>query len=163
MRSPTRGEQSSWRCGHWGLSRLTYHGLKSNARGRLATGVHSLSVQSVYGSSQAVGDGFGVAPGIFLKGITPLRTITHKNFNLAGPTRGLVAGYFCHGDVRGDTARSNSRELAPHFPGCDAPRAGYSPYFQSRGPVGQFGFGSVTAMGILRWFGAKLLTARLVT
>src|ERR1039457_2239756 len=62
------------------------------------------------------------APSIFLKGITPLRTITHKNFNLAGPTRWIVAGYFCHGDVRGDTARSNSRDLAPHFPGSDAPR-----------------------------------------
>ena len=88
-----------------------------------------------------------VAPSIFLKGITPLRTITHKNLNLAGPTKGIGAGYFCHGDVRGGTARSNSRELAPHFPGCDAPQDWVFPYLQSRGPVRQFGFGSVTAMG----------------
>ena len=54
-----------------------------------------------------------VAPGIFLKGNPPLRTITHKNFNLGGATRGTVAGYFCHGDVRGDTALATFAKQRP--------------------------------------------------
>src|ERR1017187_3428156 len=82
-----------------------------------------------------------VAPGIFLKGITPLRTITHENFKLAGATRGTVTGYFCHGDVRSDTVLATFTNQAPHCPGCDAPGSGYS--------TTKFGFGSVTAMGIL--------------
>jgi hypothetical protein len=47
-----------------------------------------------------------MAPGIFLKGITPLRTITHKNYNLAGAGRGTVAGYFRHREGRIDTQRA---------------------------------------------------------
>jgi hypothetical protein len=38
-----------------------------------------------------------MAPGIFLKGITPLGTITRKNFNLAGPTRGQSLVIFATG------------------------------------------------------------------
>jgi len=57
-----------------------------------------------------------VVPGIFLKGITPLRTITHKNFNLAGQIRETVAGYFCHREGRDDTQRAtlaNQRATVP--------------------------------------------------
>src|ERR1039457_7021089 len=57
-----------------------------------------------------------VAPGIFLKGITPLRTITHKNFNLAGQIRETVAGYFCHTEGRGDTQRATLANQRPTVP-----------------------------------------------
>ena len=50
---------------------------------------------------------------IFLKGITPLGTITHKNCNLAGPRRGKVAGYFCHREGRSDTQRAPLASLRP--------------------------------------------------
>src|ERR1035441_6796895 len=75
-------------------------------QGGMAPGVQTLSVQSVYGPSQQAVTVSAVGPGIFLIGNPPLRTITHKDFKLAGPTRGTVAGYFCHRDGRGDTERA---------------------------------------------------------
>ena len=83
-----------------------------------------------------------VVPGIFLKGNVPLRTITDQNFNLDGPGKGTVAGYFCHRDGRADTVRSNSLGLPPT---------------QRPGPVSQIRFGSVIRIRNIEMIGCETI------
>ena len=58
----------------------------------MAPGVHTLHVQSAYGSSQQAVTVSAVAPGIFLIGNPPLGAITNQNFNLVGPSNPLPRG-----------------------------------------------------------------------
>jgi uncharacterized protein (TIGR03437 family) len=58
----------------------------------MAPGVHSLRVQSVYGSSQQPVTVSAVAPGIFLIANPPVGAITDQNFNLVGPSNPLPRG-----------------------------------------------------------------------
>jgi uncharacterized protein (TIGR03437 family) len=58
----------------------------------MVPGVHSLRVQSVYGSSQQQVTVSAVAPGIFLIGNPPLGAITNSNFSLVLPTSPLPRG-----------------------------------------------------------------------
>ena len=58
----------------------------------MAPGVHTIRVQSVYGSSQQAVTVSAVAPGIFLIGNPPLGAITNQNFNLVGPSNPLPRG-----------------------------------------------------------------------
>ena len=65
-----------------------------NAEVPLATapGVHSVRVQSIYGSSQQQVTVSAVAPGIFLIGNPPLGAITNANNSLVAPTNPLPRG-----------------------------------------------------------------------
>jgi len=58
----------------------------------MAPGVHSLRVQSLYGSFQQAVTVAAVAPGIFLIGNPPLGAITDRNFNLVSPANPLPRG-----------------------------------------------------------------------
>ncbi|MCX6628563.1 MAG: hypothetical protein NTW28_13130, partial [Candidatus Solibacter sp.] len=58
----------------------------------MAPGVHSIRVQSVYGSSQQAVTVSAVAPGIFLIGNPPIGAITDQSFNLVGPSNPLPRG-----------------------------------------------------------------------
>src|SRR5258708_39831430 len=58
----------------------------------MAPGVHTIRVQSVYGSAQQAVTVSAVAPGIFLIGNPPLGAITNQNFNLVGPSNPLLRG-----------------------------------------------------------------------
>jgi uncharacterized protein (TIGR03437 family) len=58
----------------------------------MAPGVHTIQVQSVYGSAQQPVTVSAVAPGIFLIGNPPLGAITNQNFNLVGPFNPLPRG-----------------------------------------------------------------------
>ena len=81
-------------------------GWKPDVPEQMAPGVHFLGVSWCTDRHRQSVTVSAMAPGIFLKGITPLRTITHKNYNLAGSGRGTVAGYFCHREGRIDTQRA---------------------------------------------------------
>ena len=80
----------------------------------MAPGVHTIRVQSVYGSAQQAVTVSAVAPGIFLIGNPPVGAITNQNFNLVGtfepPVKGTVAGYFRHRAGRGDTERATLQD-----------------------------------------------------
>jgi uncharacterized protein (TIGR03437 family) len=58
----------------------------------MAPGVHSMRIQSVYGSLQQAVTVSAVAPGIFLIGNPPIGAITNQNFNLVGPSNPLPRG-----------------------------------------------------------------------
>lgn len=58
----------------------------------MAPGVHTIRVQSVYGSAQQAVTVSAVAPGIFLIGNPPVGAITNQNFSLVGPSNPLVRG-----------------------------------------------------------------------
>jgi uncharacterized protein (TIGR03437 family) len=58
----------------------------------MAPGVHTIRIQSVYGSSQQTVTVSAVAPGIFLIGNPPVGAITDQNFNLVGPSNPLPRG-----------------------------------------------------------------------
>jgi uncharacterized protein (TIGR03437 family) len=58
----------------------------------LAPGVHTLRIQSAYGSLQQSVTVSAVAPGIFLIGNPPVGAITNQNFNLVGPSTPLPRG-----------------------------------------------------------------------
>src|ERR1039457_4140647 len=58
----------------------------------MAPGVHTLRIQSVYGSSQQTVTVSAVAPGIFLIGNPPVGAITDQNFNLVGPSNPVPRG-----------------------------------------------------------------------
>ena len=79
----------------------------------MAPGVHSLRVQSAYGSAQQSVMVSAVAPGIFLVGNPPIGAITNTNYSLIGPSnplpRGQVDGYLCHRAGRSDTAAASFR------------------------------------------------------
>jgi len=54
--------------------------------------VHSIRVQSAYGSAQQSVMVSAVAPGIFLLGNPPIGAITNTNYSLIGPTNPLPRG-----------------------------------------------------------------------
>ncbi len=58
----------------------------------MAPGVHSLRVQSAYGSMQQSVLVSAVAPGIFLLGNPPIGAITNTNYSLIGPSNPLPRG-----------------------------------------------------------------------
>ena len=58
----------------------------------MAPGVHSIRVQSAFGSAQQAVTVSAVAPGIFLMGNPPIGAITNPNFNLVGPSNPLPRG-----------------------------------------------------------------------
>ena len=58
----------------------------------MAPVVHTIRVQSVYGSAQQAVTVSAVAPGIFLIGNPPVGAITNQNFSLVGPSNPLVRG-----------------------------------------------------------------------
>ena len=58
----------------------------------MVPGVHTIRVQSVYGSAQQAVTVSAVAPGIFLIGNPPVGAITNQNFNLVGPSNPLPRG-----------------------------------------------------------------------
>lgn len=58
----------------------------------MAPGVHSLHVQSAFGSAQQPVMVSAVAPGIFLLGNPPIGAITNTNYSLIGPSNPLPRG-----------------------------------------------------------------------
>jgi len=58
----------------------------------MAPGVHTIRVQSAYGSSQQSVTVSAVAPGIFLIGNPAVGAITDQNYNLVGPSNPLARG-----------------------------------------------------------------------
>lgn len=58
----------------------------------MAPGVHSIRVQSAYGSAQQSVMVSAVAPGIFLLGNPPIGAITNTNYSLIGPANPLPRG-----------------------------------------------------------------------
>ncbi len=58
----------------------------------MAPGVHSLHVQSAFGSAQQSVMVSAVAPGIFLLGNPPIGAITNTNYSLIGPSNPLPRG-----------------------------------------------------------------------
>jgi uncharacterized protein (TIGR03437 family) len=58
----------------------------------MAPGVHSIRVQSAFGSAQQSVMVSAVAPGIFLLGNPPIGAITNTNYSLIGPTNPLPRG-----------------------------------------------------------------------
>jgi uncharacterized protein (TIGR03437 family) len=58
----------------------------------MAPGVHSIRVQSAFGSAQQSVMVSAVAPGIFLIGNPPIGAITNTNYSLIGPTSPLTRG-----------------------------------------------------------------------
>ena len=58
----------------------------------MAPGVHTIRVQSAYGSAQQPVTVSAVAPGIFLIGNPPVGAITNQSFNLIGPSNPVARG-----------------------------------------------------------------------
>jgi uncharacterized protein (TIGR03437 family) len=58
----------------------------------MAPGVHSIRVQSAFGSAQQSVMVSAVAPGIFLLGNPPIGAITNTNYSLIGPANPLPRG-----------------------------------------------------------------------
>ena len=58
----------------------------------MAPGVHTIRVQSAYGSAQQAVTVSAVAPGIFLVGNPPLGAIENQNCSLIGPSNPLPRG-----------------------------------------------------------------------
>jgi uncharacterized protein (TIGR03437 family) len=58
----------------------------------MAQGVHSIRVQSAYGSMQQSVTVSAAAPGIFLIGNPPIGAITNQNYSLIGPSNPLPRG-----------------------------------------------------------------------